>query len=142
MAGMPGPIREALLDLALGDRAIAYLEVDPEGRLVACGGDLDTYGLSNLETGSLVEDTVDFLSGMVSIDACPLELPFMQTPSEATAHVHLFEQEGRIWILLLDATEERERQQLVQQKVNDLTLARHRHAKILDQFLGKEVVQR
>ncbi len=139
---LPGPIREALLDLTLGDRAIAYIEADNEGRLVGRGGELDVYGLAALEVGDVVEDTVDFLSGMISVDALPLELPFMQTPSGATAHVHLFEQSGRIWILLLDATEDKARQQLVQQKVNDLSLARHRHAKILDQYLGKEVVQR
>ena len=142
MLGLPGPVRNLLFSITLGERSIAYLELDVEGRLLASGGDTGLYGLDGLRAGELVEDRIDFLSGVVSPEVAPIELPFMQTPTGVTAHVHIFEEEGRIWVLLLDATEEESKQHKVQQKVNELSLAEHRHTRILDQYLGKEVVQR
>ena len=142
MFRLPSPIQNALIDLTYGGRSVAFLEIDLEGRLESAGGDTEVFGLDHLAKGDLVEDKVDCLAGVVSPEVAPIELPFMETPSQAPAHVHIFEQNGHIWVLMLDAREEKDQRQAIQQKVNDLSLEKHRRAKILDQFLGKEVVQR
>lgn len=142
MEGLPQIVRESVIDRVLADRAVAYLEADLGGILIASGGSLDFFGLHTFGPGDLVEDHVDCLAGMVSPDAVPMDLPFMQTSSGATADIHLFVQGERIWVVFVDARQKELAQQGVQQKMNVLSLRHDRQIKILDQYLGKEVAER
>lgn len=128
--------------MVLGDRAVAYLEADTSGALKAKGGDTAAFGLDTLQPGDAIEDHVDCLAGTVDPAALPIDLPFMETPSGVTADIHLFGRGDRVWIVFIDARTRESAQQVVQQKVNVMSLKQHRQTKILDQYLGKEVAER
>ena len=142
MDGLPQVVRDSVVDRLLADRAVAYLESDFDGLLVSSGGASRVFGLDTLQSGDAIEAQVDCLAGMISPDSVPMDLPFMQTPSGATADIHLFADSDRIWIVFLDARQKELAQQVVQQKVNVLSLRHDRQIKILDQYLGKEVAER
>lgn len=142
MDGVPPVVRETVIGLLLADRALAYLEVEPSGELVSMGGETTLFGIDAIRPGERIEECVDCLAGVIDPDVLPIDLPFMETPSGVTADVHLFAREGRVWIVFLDAREKETKQQGVQQIVNVMSLKQHRQAKILDQYLGKEVAER
>jgi class 3 adenylate cyclase len=142
MDGVPSVVREAVIGMLLADRAVAFLEADGSGALLSMGGELRAFGLDTLRTGDAIEDRVDCLAGILDPEALPIDLPFMETPSGATADIHLFIREGRVWVVFLDAREKESAQQGVQQKVNVMGLKRDRQSKILNQYLGKEVAER
>src|SRR5215470_14928691 len=105
MEGLPSVLREAVIGMLLADRAVAFLEADGSGALLSMGGELDAFGLETLRIGDPIEDRVDCLAGILDPDALPIDLPFMETPSGATADVHLFVRESRVWVVFLDARE-------------------------------------
>jgi len=142
MDGLHPIVREAVVAQLLADRAVAYLEAGLDGALIAAGGALDMFGLGSLQPGDPIDAHVDCLAGIVDADALPIDLPFMETPSGATADIHLFVNGDRIWIVFLDARQKELAQQGVQQKMNTLSLRHERQIKILDQYLGKEVAER
>lgn len=142
MNNLPVPILNNLFRLVLGDRPLAYLELDLEGRLQNSGGELDTFGLGSLAVGTSVKDQIDILTGLLDPQNLPIDLPFIEAPSGTISDVHLFLSEDRIWVLFLHAEEKEQKQQAVLQKVNELRLTHHRQSQILNQFLGKEVAER
>jgi len=142
MSTLPAAIHDAIFELVLGDKPVAYLEVDFQGNLIAFGGEAGHYGMAAMTSGDAVEEHADFLSGVLDPDILPMDLPFMETPSGVTADVHLFLRDDRIWVLLMDAQEKEQKQQGIQQKVNSMSLRYHRQSRMLNQYLGKEVVER
>lgn len=83
-----------------------------------------------------------FLDGFFPLDESPLFLSCIQTESNVSADVHIFSSEKECWLLLLDATEKEAQRVVLQQKANELSLLRDKHAKILDQYLGKEIADK
>lgn len=118
------------------------MEVEGSGEILSIGGEKSFFGLDRLQTGSQVEDHFDFLIDLFDSATLPLNLPVMEMPSGYPADVHIFSAGGSIWILMLSAIEKKEQRQLFRQNINDLSLSRHRQSKILNQYLGKEVVER
>lgn len=142
MGRLPSIVREAVIAQLLADRDLAYLVSNPDGTLVSHGGAVAAFGLDSLQPGDAIEAHVDCLVGVIAPEALPIDLPFMQTPSGATADILLFAQDDRIWIVFVDARQKELAQQGVQQKMNVLSLRHDRQIKILDQYLGKEVAER
>ena len=106
------------------------------------GGDPNFYGIRDLSPGDSVGDRIMFLDGFFPMDECPLLLSCIQTESSVSADVHIFLSGEDCWVLLLDATEKEAQRVVLQQKANELSLLRDKHAKILDQYLGKEIADR
>ena len=120
MRELPLPIREFLQTLTEDRRPPAYLLVDESGVLVACGGDLATYGVVGLQDGADVTQRVPFLAGLLPLDTGDLTfLPYVQTIGESFADIYVFRREQGTWIVLLDATREAVARQRVQQRANE-----------------------
>ena len=128
MVALPSPVLEYLSSTLLIPRSPAYLRVDKDGRLFDWGGSLKTYGLVDLQQGEPVEEQILFLSGFFPLENTPVYLPSMKTEAGYPVDIHLISGTGEDWVLLLDATQEEERQQLLQQKTNELALLRQQHA--------------
>ncbi|MBL6999271.1 MAG: adenylate/guanylate cyclase domain-containing protein [Gammaproteobacteria bacterium] len=142
MKHLPETIVEKLFDLILQQRPLAFLKMDLDSTLISAGGQLETFGLSELKEGVSVRNQVDILTGLLEPENLPIDLPFLETPSGAIADVYLFLKHDLIWVLFLDAEEKQKNQRAVRQKVNDLRLTHHRQSRILNQYLGKEVAER
>lgn len=142
MNNLPVPIIEDLIELTTRDRQIAYLELDVNGVLISSGGELDTFGFTSLNTGTLVEQQIDLFTGLLNPENIPLYLPFVELPSGITADIHLFNKGEGMWVLLMYTEEKKKHHQAIQQKVYDLRLTHNRQTQILNQYLGKEVAER
>lgn len=142
MSQLPASIEQIVFDYAYGNRPLACIELDLDGKIVTQYGDCAAFGIGPLRPGIAAEEILDFLTGMVKPDGLPLELSFLQMPSGISSDLHLFVAGQRIWVLLIGVEEKFVQQQSVQQKVKELNLTHQRQARILDQYLGKEVARR
>jgi class 3 adenylate cyclase len=139
MSELPAPVL-AYIEEHLKDRfRAAYLGVDRDGRVREWGGPLEEYGIQNPSPGVPATELAPFLEGALPVGEEPFVLPTIQTELDRWVDVHLVPGETHDWVVLLDCTSESSSRQLMQQHGNELSLVRHLHSRILDQFLGKEV---
>lgn len=122
MSELPAPIRDFILSLADDTLSPAYLLVTDTGTLIEWGGDLESYGIKELERNMDVSQHVTFLSGLLPLATNGLYLPRVQTETEVFADVFLFSREQGTWVLLLDATADTARRLSLQQKLYDSRL--------------------
>ena len=128
MEGLPASVAEQLQALIFGERAVAYLQVDAGFNLVGAGGDLDAYGLAGLRLGEPAAEQAFFLEGLLPPVETPYVVPSMELGSGSVADLHFFLQDDTCWVMLLDASAERDAARRMQQKAYDMTLAQEREA--------------
>ncbi|MDQ3753138.1 MAG: PAS domain S-box protein [Acidobacteriota bacterium] len=127
MSELPTPIRDFILTLTADTRSPAYLRVDGAGRLIDRGGELETYGLANLQKGADVGEQVFFIAGLLPLDN-NVFLPDVKTDSGLYADLYLFRDDDTesddkaAWVLLLDSTANAAKRQRMQQRTYDLSL--------------------
>lgn len=135
MLNIPSPIIAYLIALMLENRSLAYLLVRKDGSLLAWGGKLDDYGVTNLEKGLNIGQQIFFLEGLLPLDDFPLFLPRLKTEEGICADVHIFPSEEGDWVLLLDATLDEMQLSLLQQQANDSILSQEKLTRILNQSI-------
>lgn len=137
LPAIPPNIAKYLVEIALQDRAAAYLQVTAEGHLTSSGGDLKRYDLQAIAPGDCVCDTFYYLEGFFPLEFTEV-MQHVQLDCGPVVDVHIIaiESEGSGWILVLDTTAEAERAQRLQQKGNDLSLLRQQYAKLLNQKIS------
>jgi hypothetical protein len=135
MLNIPTPIIAYLIALMLENRSLAYLLVRKDGSLLAWGGKLDDYGVTNLEKGLNIGQQIFFLEGLLPLDDLPLFLPRLKTEDGICADVHVFPSEEGDWVLLLDATLDEMQLSLLQQQANDSVLSQEKLTRILNQSI-------
>ena len=134
---MPPEIADYLVEIALQDRAAAYLQVTAEGHLASSGGQLQKYGLAAIAQGDYIGDVFYYLEGFFPLEQTEM-MQHLQLDSGPVVDVHVLtdsQRQGAGWVLLLDTTAEAQRAQRLQQKGNDLSLLRQQYAKLLNQNL-------
>jgi signal transduction histidine kinase len=122
MQTLPSIVLDYLDGLTLRRLDPAYLALWRDGRVAQVGGALRSYGLETIAPGDLATGLVPFLAGLLPLGSEPMELLCVRTESGRSADVHLFAGPAEDWVVLLDATREEERQGLVQQSRNELSL--------------------
>lgn len=142
MPNLAPPVVDYICDLSIKDRYPAYLLLDQDGLIREWGGNIKIYGISDIKIGEAVGEKVTFLDGFFPLDEETLFLACIQTDSGIPADVHIFSSNQDWWVLLLDATEKEAQRVVLQQKANELSLLRDKHAKIMDQYLGKEIAEK
>ena len=128
MMGLPPGVTEALQSVTYGRRALAYLQIDAGLRLVGAGGNLKNYGLDALRLGDPAPDQAFFLEGILPLEEAPFFMPSIELACERAADLHFYVEDGCVWVVLLDATAERDQARRVQQKAYDMTLLREKEA--------------
>ena len=141
MVEPPSPIRDYLQNLTGEQYSPAYLLVNRDGILAEMGGELENYGLTELQKGVSVEEQVFFLTGILPQDDSKSVLDCIEVKPDVFADIHVFPGDEGFWVLLLDATSEAKQQFVIQQKANELSLLRDRLSGIMDQYIGKDVAQ-
>jgi signal transduction histidine kinase/CheY-like chemotaxis protein len=117
----------------MSELILTYLHVDHEGLLMSWGGHPRHYGLYNLETRQNAVEQLPFLEGLLPIKHTEV-FEFIQVGNGRTAHIHLVPFRGGTWILLFDATAEHDRQQRMQQQLNELSLLTYRQTRLLQEL--------
>ena len=100
MPDLPDRISEWLLLLVKSQRSVAHLLISNELVLIQAGGELEYYGLGDLEHGDSASDQLPFLEGL---------LPLAETP----------------FLFLLNKTDLKEDWDIPEQSVEDLKNAGH-----------------
>jgi serine phosphatase RsbU (regulator of sigma subunit) len=130
MPEIPDRIAEWLLLLVKSQRSIAHLLIDNDMVLIHAGGELDFYGLGDLKQGDSASTQLPFLEGLLPL-AEPFLLQSVNMPGGSVADVHLFTDEDRTWVVLLDVTVEHDQARKMQQKAYDMTLLSQREARLI-----------
>lgn len=133
----PLPILNYLQTFAVQNRYLAYVLVSQQGLISQWGGNLENYGINNLQEGDLFTEKVFFLEGMLPTDSSSIFLPCIQTEYGLPADIHIFSNDLGTWILFLDASQEESQHLLVQQVNNDLSLASQQQVKKLKHIVDR-----
>jgi phosphoserine phosphatase RsbU/P len=131
MLDIPDRISEWLLLLVKSQRSIAHLLIDNELALIEAGGELAYYGLADLKPQHSASNELPFLEGLLPLEETPFLLESVGMPSGSVADVHLFADEDRTWVVLLDVTVEHDHARKMQQKAYDMTLLSQREARLM-----------
>lgn len=133
MSSIPLSVVKYLRALVLSEKMMTYLHVDTKDNLADWGGYPRHYGLSKLQQGQSIFEQVDFLAGVLPINHTEV-LEFLQLPNGHVAHVHLIPVHNGTWVIFLDASEEHERQQKIQQRAHDLSLMSYQQSRLIQEL--------
>jgi hypothetical protein len=122
MLNIPVFVITYILNFLTAEPSLAYLLVNKDGILLAWGGELANYGITNLCEGKKAKEQVVFLEGLLPLDGTSLFLPFIQTEYGSCVNVHILPTKEVDWILLLDSSSDRNYLFSIQQKANDFKL--------------------
>ncbi|MDQ3135653.1 MAG: hypothetical protein M3Q76_12785, partial [Acidobacteriota bacterium] len=78
MRELPTPIRDLILLVTVDTRSPAYLLIDNDQRLSDWGGEVEAYGLAELQKGVDVAEQVSLITGLLPLDNTVF-LPFVNT---------------------------------------------------------------
>jgi serine phosphatase RsbU (regulator of sigma subunit) len=131
MPDLPDRISDWLLLLVKSQRSIAHLLINNELVLIQAGGELEYYGLADLKHGDAASDQLPFLEGLLPLAESPFLLESVGMAGGRVADVHLFADEDKTWVVLLDVTVEHDYARKMQQKAYDMTLLSQREARLI-----------
>ena len=117
----PDPKTEAL-SLVADLRRPAHVLCDRRGHVMELGGELDLYGLAELDPGHFAPEHAACLVGLFPFAGPGATLPGIQTPSGRRADLHVGSTARGVLVLFLDAQDDVERRAPIQQRGNDLSL--------------------
>ncbi len=141
MMRLPSELADYLAEYSLQARNPAYLVVGKNERLEDFRGELALYGIGAVETGSAVLDQIPFLEGLLPLKHSPLVLPSVQIDRGIYADIHIIRRGQTHWVLFLSVTDEELLHLHLFEEANEYSILRDKHARILEQYLGKELVK-
>lgn len=122
MLDIPVPVINYILNFLIEKRSLAYLLVNKDGCVLAWGGKLAEYGITNLIKGENVGEQVFFLEGLLPSDDIPLFLPLIKTDYGICTDIHILPSDVGDLVLLLDSTWNEKQLTIIQQSTNDYSL--------------------
>lgn len=126
MTELPGPVHEWLARRVAGERHAAFVQVDADGRVVAAGGEVERYGLADLEAGAPIAERCEWLLGMLPPPGGAVHLPRVALAASLHFDADLFDAAGSTWLVILDASREVWHQQMAQHATHALALLHRR----------------
>ncbi len=121
-------LRKALL----AQQRPCYLVLDEAFRLLMIEGDAEYFGYGGLVSGEDCRGAMPFLFGLSAHEA--IHLPLVETASGGAADVLLSPVEGKLGVLLTDATRERAARQAAQQQANEIRLLHKKQQKLVSEL--------
>ena len=144
MRDLPDQVSDWLFELVRSRHAVAHLFVDAGQVLISAGGDLERYGLAELQMQQPVCAQFPLLEGMLPLPESPFLLRSMGMPSGRVADIHFFAEGESTWVVFLDVTTEHDAARKMQQKAYDMTLLSQREARqaVANLVLFQEIFRR
>lgn len=137
MSDYPKPILDYIYEITIANRSLAYLLVGEDGCLIDSGGELDVYGIEDLEKGEIAAEKVYFLEGLLPLKDKSVFFSCVEVETGIYMDVHIFSDKKGYWVLLLNATPAAIQRCLIQQSKNELGLLQEKLSKILEQIPEK-----
>ncbi|MBT8116030.1 MAG: response regulator [Arenicella sp.] len=129
---MPNTLSETINKKLLEKLNLAFINVDSDMRVVQTSGNLAQYGYDEVAVGDDVTEHVDFLVGIDSDQA--LTLPVLASPAGMPVSVNLMPESGQLTVVIADAKDQFDLQQMLQQKANENQLLMEKQRKLLAQL--------
>lgn len=133
MASVPFSIAKYIRSLWVAEMILTYLQIDQKGNLVSWGGHPQHYDLPHLLIGQPASEQISFLEGLLPVPHTQI-LRFLGLGNGRSAHVHIVPLNESTWVLMFDATAEHDRQQKMQQQINELSLLTYRQSQLLQEL--------
>jgi signal transduction histidine kinase len=133
MASIPLSIAKYVRSMWIAEMIMTYLQIDKKGHLIKWGGHPQHYGLTDLTTGKLAVEQLHFLEGLIDIPYTQV-LQFVQLGRGRSADVHIIPFDKGTYVLIVDVTAEHDRQQKMQQQVNELSILTYRQSQLLQEL--------
>lgn len=133
MSEIPLDIRKYICSIWMAENLMTYLYIDEHGNLISWGGYPQHYGLINLRIGKPAIEQLSFLDGMLTIPDTQV-LPFVCIGEERSAHVHIVPVDMGTYVLMFDATAECDREQKMQQQLNEISILCYRQSQLLQKL--------
>ncbi len=134
---LPSELGNYLISLTTQMRSPAFFQTSIAGNILCAGGELSKYGLEAVLPGEHISKHLDFLDAFFPL-IDPLDpISGVKIEGDINVDIHFIECEGGCWILLLDSSREEEKQLLLQQKGNDLSLLRQKYVKLVNKVLDQ-----
>jgi hypothetical protein len=133
MAEIPHAVILYILNFIIEERSLAYLLVKKDGCLIAWGGKIAEYGITNLRQGVQVNEQVFFLEGLLPLDGSPLFLPLIKIEVGICADIHIFSSDEGDWVLLLNSILDETHLLAMQQEANNSCLLQEKYNKLENQ---------
>ncbi|KQY26694.1 adenylate/guanylate cyclase domain-containing protein [Rhizobium sp. Root482] len=130
MDRLPKEVGNWIYDFFYNQHSVAYLKIDAQLCIATKGGNLKHYGLSWLSIGEPVADQLEIMEGLLPCPELPYHMAMVELPSGRVADLYLFAGNACVWLLLLDATAERDNKQRLQQKAYEMTLLQERERQL------------
>ena len=137
MSELPLRIQQHLHKLIAEDRAPAYILADHTAKLVASGGQLEIYGLPQLQPGLPVSDQIPLLEGLLPLEGREDFMGGVRNESGRPADLYFLPAAEGDYVLFLDASERQEHHQSLQQRSYDLWL---KHDQLIKEIEKKEIL--
>lgn len=138
---LPSELAAYLAEYSLENRDPAYLVVGKNDRLEDYRGDFSLYGISTLEMDTPILKQLPFLEGLLPLQQPSLALPCVQIGSGIPGDIHIVRRGQTHWVLFLAVTDEELVHLQLFEEANEFGILRDKHARIMEEYLGKELVQ-
>ena len=129
---MPSTLTEKINKKLLEKLNFAFISVDNEMKVKQTFGNLEQYGFEKVAVGDDVTEHVDFLVGMDSSQA--LSLPVVSSPAGIPVSISLMPEPDGLTVVIADAKDQSDLQQLLQQKANENQLLMEKQRNLLAQL--------
>lgn len=97
-----------------------YLKLDTHHCVIESGGDLNRYGLGNLNATVPIDEQFDPLTGLLPVDDRNVALLHINYSEKRYIDIYIVNDKDNEWVLLVDSTiEGRRAQSKQQQRLND-----------------------
>ncbi|MBE9561767.1 MAG: hypothetical protein IMF12_02720, partial [Proteobacteria bacterium] len=133
MVNVPANVIEYIQSMWMAEMILTYLHVDKQGRLIDWGGHPQHYGLITLTKDKPIVEQVDFMDGFLDITHTEV-LQYLNIGGNRCTNAHIVPLDDGIYILLFDVTAEHDRQQKMQQQVNELSILTYRQSQLLQEL--------
>ncbi len=133
MTHIPASVVGYIQSMWMAEMILTYLHIDVQGRLIDWGGYPQHYGLTTLTKNKLIVEQVDFLDGFLDITHTEV-LQYLNIGGNRCINVHIVPLDGSIYVLLFDVTDEHDKQQKMQQQVNELSILTYRQSQLLQEL--------
>lgn len=125
---LPPLIQHFLYESLVQSSAPLALRFSPDWKLESAMGDATRYGL-DLSGGRGISELSDLFLGLDLTEAQSFE--FVQLSGGRHVHLHLLPNGDGFWLLVVDASDESGRQQVIQQAGHEASLASHERGRAL-----------
>jgi serine phosphatase RsbU (regulator of sigma subunit) len=142
MLDVPRGIAESLYSVVYAQRALAYLHVDRDQKLIGAGGHLAHYGLQSLRVGASASEQAVFIEGFLPLPESPFFVRAMEFPGGRAADLQFYADGDDVWIVLVDVTAERDATRRMQQKAYEMTLLQEKEEKLNRSLQGANAALR